>query len=427
MTFLPRSGAVVCGCDSTPDTGHLISIEEALALISKHVRPVPGSNTLPIGAARGRVLSAPVRARADMPRFDHSAMDGYALRVADLAGDGPWRLPVTGRIAAGESGREAIPDGGAVRIFTGAPIPNGAITVIMQEAVKISDGCIEIAERPRQRQNIRARGEEHTAGTVVLPKGTLLTSRGIAACVSAGVGDVDVKRRLRVTLLVSGSEITTVGTKRLSDGEIWDVNTPMLVAALDRPDLEVLQFVSVRDNAEALKKVLGKAQARSDLIISTGGVSVGEEDHLRSVMLDLGGRSHFAGVAIKPGKPVSFAQLGAAVWLGLPGNPQAAFVTWLLFGGAVVDRLNGACTQADKRRKVVLAGALQKKPGRCELRTATFDGCDDAGRSVVSCDPTVHSGQVAALAGADGLVFLPRESDGLPKGALVDFLQFCQD
>lgn len=422
MTFFPRTLNTGCGCDSADALATLISLDEALAHIERSVSPVSGTEEVALCAAKGRVLARPICARADMPRFDHAAMDGYALRAADLCGPGPWRLPVAGRYAAGDEVLDRLPSGAAARIFTGAPVPAGSDCVVMQEHVCQKGDHILLNHAPLPGDNIRARGEEHRKGTEILTTGTRMTARAIAAVAASGHGRIPVRRPIRVTLIVTGSEVTSPGARGLNGADIWDVNTPMLHAALMRAGVDLIGIVAVADDRVEICQRLRDAAARSDLIVSTGGVSVGEEDHLHAALRNAGGEIAFAGVAIKPGKPVTLGKLGRALWLGLPGNPQAAFVTWTLFGEAVLAQLSGLGAPALARRNVVLAHPISRKPGRCEIRPARLSGTDGTGRDGIQCAQGGNSGQMTALAAADGLAFLPADADHLPAGALVEFL-----
>lgn len=425
MSFAQKIDAAGCGCGA-PDPGMgVIDIDTALVRIADNVVPVMGCERADLVLARGRVLAEPVRALSDMPRFDHAAMDGYALRRADLAGQGPWHLPVTLRCAAGEAPGAPLEPGTAARIFTGAPMPEGADCVVMQEQVARDAAGIGLGRCPGQHENIRYRGEEHRAGDEIVTAGTRVTDRVIAAAAASGHSGLIVTRRLRVALLVSGTEVTQAGAADLGPAAIWDVNTPMLRAALMRPDIDLVAVEAVPDSIEASRAALARAAQDADLVITTGGVSVGEEDHLREAVRGLGGALVFAGVSMKPGKPVSFGKIGAALWLGLPGNPQSAFVAWTLFGRAILQRLAGLAVPDTRQGTVALAQPVARRAGRCEVRAARLVGTDEAGRALVACDDTIHSGQVGALAASDGLVFLPAETDRLPQGALVRFLPFC--
>ncbi|MDX1742355.1 MAG: molybdopterin molybdotransferase MoeA [Ruegeria sp.] len=427
MTILPRHLSSGCGCDNPSETAGVISIDQALQHILLHVQPTARTETAPVHTSRGRVLTAAVLALADMPRFDHAAMDGYALNSKALPGDGPWLLPVNGRVAAGDAAEKRYAATDACRIFTGAPIPHPFNCVIMQEKVERTGDLIRLNTRPPVGENIRSKGEEHRCGAEILPVGTMLTPRAIAACAAAGHGVVNIRSRIRVTLLASGSEVAAQGTENLTVGQIWDVNTPMLQSLLSRPDVDLQNVVCVEDNKDNIRHALQSEAEKSDLIITTGGVSVGDEDHLHAAVTAAQGNVLFAGVAIKPGKPVALGKIGKAVWLGLPGNPGSAFVTWSIIGQAVLNTLAGNAKVFPERRHVVLGHSLRRKAGRCEIRAARIVGVDGYGRDIVECPSNVNSGQVSLLATSDGLAFLPSEIDRFPEGALVEFLPFSSN
>lgn len=424
MTIHPALHAPACGCDGGDLAPSLISIDAALARIAAAAPAPAGAEALALGAARGRVLAAPVRAAAMVPPFDNAAMDGYAVNGSALTGAGPWRLQVIARVPAGQGAGPALTATTAARIFTGAPVPAGADAVVMQEEVTRQGDVILLRQRPEPGLNIRRTGADMTAGALVLDAGCRLGPREIAACAAAGAGTVQVCPRPRVALVVTGNEVRPSGDAR-SAAQIWDVNTPMLSALLSRPEVDLVSAGHAADDRPGIARQLAELAERCDLIVTTGGISVGEEDHVKPALTGLGGEILFSGVAIKPGKPVSFARLGRALWLGLPGNPLSAFVTWQLFGTSLVRHMTGQTALPPQRRHVVLLDQVQRKPGRCELRPATIDGFDAHGREVVRFDTATHSDRVGLLPASDGLIFLPAEADHLPAGALVEFQPFC--
>jgi len=424
MTRLERTDRQYCGCDAVPAAGALIPIDRALSLVSEATVPIARTETLPLAAAAGRILAAPVTASAMVPPFDGAAMDGYALDSSALEGGGPWWLSVLDRVPAGRAPDRPLAARSAARIFTGAPVPTGADAVVMQEAVHRAGAVIRIDTRPATGLNIRTAGSDLTPGRTVLHRGCRLGPREIAAAAAAGAGVLCLRGRLRVGLLVTGDEVRQAGEAR-ARGEIWDINTPMLSAALAAPAIDLVWVGQGADDRTGLSRQLADLAARVDLIVTTGGVSVGEEDHVKPALAAIGAETLFSGVAVKPGKPVSVGRVGTAMWIGLPGNPLSALVTWQLFGTALVRRLTGQSVPAPQRRHVVTQHAIRRKPGRCELRPAVHAGCDALGRDVVRCEDATHSGRVGALPTADGLVVLPAEADHLPAGALVEFQPFC--
>lgn len=423
MTILQPTRPQGCGCDRRDMLKALISVDDALALIFERTEALPETEMLATEHALGRTLVDPVTALHMAPPFHNAAMDGYAVATSTLAGAGPWDLPVVARVPAG---RVAAPLSGAQasRIFTGAPIPVGADAVVIQEDIHRTGATIRIDQRPKPGLNIRRAGSELAAGAVVLQKGCRLGVREIAVCAAAGAAQVRVCRRLRVALLVTGDEIRQAGADR-SAAQIWDVNTPMLRAMLTRPGIDLVAVETGLDSRDGLFLQIAELAEIADLLITTGGISVGEEDHVKPALTAMGADVIFSGVAIKPGKPVSFGHVRGTMWLGLPGNPLSAFITWHLFGEALVKRMTGETGPGIARRHVVISQDITRKPGRCEFRPAQCAGFDPHGREVVSFEPETHSSRVAGLSMASGLIYLPADAAFLPAGALAEFQPFC--
>lgn len=334
-------------------------------------------------------------------------------------------LPVGARVPAGQGLATSIAGAVAARIFTGAPIPGGADAVVMQEDVRRDGDVIHLSRRPAPGLNIRRAGSDMAKGAPVLDRGRRLGPRDIATCASAGASMLRVRRRLRVGLLVTGDEVRRTGTAR-GAAQIWDVNTPMLTASLEATGVEIVASAHGADDLPGLVSQLRGLAALADLVITTGGISVGEADHVKPAFMALGGEVLFSGVAMKPGKPVSAGRIGTAYWLGLPGNPVSAYVTWQMFGMALLRGLTGEMVGAPTRRLVVTARDIHRKPGRCELRPATLAGIDSHGREIVQFEDATHSARVGHLPPADGLLFLPADADWLPAGALAEFQPFGQ-
>jgi len=423
MTIHSTMSSAECGCDGYDKLAPLIGFDEALGRIAAKAKPVGRTEAVSLTDALGRVLACPVRSRAMAPAFDNAAMDGYALDTSGLIGAGPWDPQVVARLAAGQAPAAPLSGPTAARIFTGAPVPAGADAVVMQESVLRTGETVRLFERPMPGLNIRCTGSDIAAGATVLHAGRKLGPRDIATCAAAGAGVLRVRRRVRAALVVTGDEVRRAGGAR-DAGQIWDINTPMLSAFLGLAGVEIVCASHGDDDRDGLARELEELATSVDLIVTTGGLSVGDEDHVKPALATLGGEIVFSGVAIKPGKPVSFGRIGSAFWLGLPGNPLSAYVTWALFGTALVRRLTGE-TGLAQRRHVVTATAIRRKPGRCELRPATLAGFDGQGREVVHFDDTIDSGRVGHLSSADGLIFLPADTDVLPAGALVEFQPFC--
>ncbi|MDG1076256.1 MAG: molybdopterin molybdotransferase MoeA [Planktotalea sp.] len=414
-----------CKCCTDEPNSMLLSMDDALSIISNRASPIRDTKTVALHAAQGRVLAQDVTARTDAPPFDNAAVDGYALHTDALPGDGPWNLRVIERVAAGQTAKPKVSSLFATRIFTGAAVPAQANAIVMQEDVTRSGSTATIVRNVKPGAHIRYAGEDMARGDTVLQRGAILSPAEIAACAVAGFGQVDVVRKVRVALVVTGDEVQTPGTT-LSPGCIWDVNTPMLSSLLSRPLIDLVQVVHIKDQNRRTQTLLRELSGQVDLIITSGGLSVGEEDHVRPAISELGGHTDFSGVAIKPGKPVSFGRLGRCHWLGLPGNPLAAFMTWKIFGEAILRALTNQETHKSLRRNVLLSKSIRRKSGRCELRLAQVVGFTANGQEMVSFQDATHSGRVASLPTADGVIYLPKDVDFLPTGAMVEFLPFCR-
>lgn len=410
------------GCDGADACDDLCSVEDALHQALALVDPIIETEKIRLADASGRILAADVRAAVDAPRFDASAVDGYAVSVDHLIGPGPFDLAVGGRIAAGDPTDDGYPRPVAVQIFTGARVPEGLDAVIMQEDIDRSGPRITIVKRPRTGLNIRKSGEEYTSGATLLSAGAVLGPIEIACAAAAGLGCLEVWRKLKVSIVVSGNELRSPG-ERLEGSNIWDVNTSMLQSVLNDPRFEISDIVRVSDNRDRLANELKRLARSSDVVIVSGGASVGEEDHLRAAIKDAGGAVSFAGVAIKPGKPVMFGKIGKALLVGLPGNPVSAFVTWLVLGRPVLDHLvNGPSHPTSHHVKA--GHCLGHKLGRCEYRPAKVTGCDGTGTQIINAPQASYSGRMTSLLGADGLVRLRSTVKQVQPGGLLEFIPF---
>lgn len=406
---------------------HLLTLGEALAAALASIQPVREVETTPLFDAYGRVLAADVMARLEVPPHDNSAMDGFALYLADLHPDQPTRLPVVGQALAGHPYCDPVPRGAAVRITTGAMTPDGPDAVIMQEQCLIApdERWIEIepkaAARLKPGENIRRRGEDVQAGTVLLRRGLRLRPQDVALVAGQGIATLDVVRRLRVAVASTGDELHEPGVA-LPPGAIYETNRYTLIGLLQRLGCAVTDLGILRDDRAVVLPALRAAAATHDVLLTSGGVSVGTADLVKDVIAELG-RIEFWRLAVKPGKPVTFGRIQDCMVLGLPGNPVSVMVSFLLFARPLLLKLLGLEPTEPLRLRAAADFTFRRKPGRREwLRArARFDA--ERG-PMVSIYHTNSSGALSSLSWADGLVELPEECAGVAPGDAVDYLPF---
>ncbi|WP_131111051.1 molybdopterin molybdotransferase MoeA [Sulfuricystis thermophila] len=402
----------------------MLSYEQALEHLLAAATPVTEIRRLPLAAVRGRFLAEPLISTVMVPPLDNSAMDGYAVRCADVPQAGVI-LPVSQRIPAGSVGAPLQP-GTAARIFTGAPIPPGADAVVMQEfSEHVPDGKVIINQAPKAGQNIRRAGEDIAAGSEILPAGARLGPAEIGLAASVGVAELPVRRRLRVALLSTGDELTEPG-QPLPAGGIYNSNRHFLRALFETFGCAVTDAGHVPDTLEATRAALREAAAAHDLIVTSGGVSVGEEDHVKPAVEAEGALSLWK-IAIKPGKPLAFGhvrKVGAegtaesTAFIGLPGNPVSCFVTFLLFLRPYLLKRMGAAVVVPVARELVSASAWTKPEDRRSFLRARI-----AADGRVELYPNQSSGVLTSCVWADGLVDTPAQQTFAP-GDTVRFLAF---
>jgi len=349
--------------DYDPDD---MPVERARQFILDRLQPVAGSERMPILEALDRVLAEDVLSPMDVPGHDNSAMDGYALRHADLSASGASTLAVVGTAYAGKPFPGAVGAGQCLRIMTGAPLPAGADCVVMQENVLASGDCATIGPGHRQGQNIRRAGEDLQRGSVALAAGRLLHPSDLGLLASLGIGEVAVRRRLRVAILSTGDELVPVG-QTLGQGQIHDSNRYSLNGMLARLGCQTLDLGLVRDEPAALEASLRQAAESADVVITSGGVSVGEADFTREVMARLG-NVLFWKIAMKPGRPLAYGEIAGAQFFGLPGNPVSVMVTFYQFVRDALLRLQGRTPEPLPTFAVPCVAALKKSPGRTEFQ-----------------------------------------------------------
>lgn len=393
--------------------GALLPLAEAQARIAALFRPVTGIETATLRAAIGRVLASDVTAPIDVPPQPNSAVDGYAFRHADLAAEGATTLAVHGRTAAGQR-PAAVPPGHASRIFTGAVMPRGLDTVMMQEDCIATDTSVTLPGGLKRGANARPAGEDIAAGSRALCAGRRLMPPDLALAAALGLARLPVRAPLRVAVFSTGDELSdppqTPGQAKLAPGRIFDANRAMLLGLLTRLGAVVEDGGILPDRADATAAALSQAAARCDLMLTSGGVSTGEEDHVRSAIA-AAGRLAFWRVAIKPGRPVALGEIAGVPLLGLPGNPVAALVTFQALGRPLFDRLAGGVYAPPPALRAASGFGYRKKPGRLEYVRVTLDADGVAHRY-----PKEGAGIITSLTESDALMVLPEAMTQLQPG-----------
>ncbi len=397
----------------------LLTIDEARGAVIAATTAIAGEESVPLGAARGRVLARDIASPRALPVFDHSAMDGYALAL--VAGERRYRL--AGRVVAGQAPRAAMKPGDAVRIFTGAPAPPGADCVAMQENVAASGESIELLRPHGAGENIRHAGEDVAAGELLARAGVVLDARHVGLAAAVGLARLEVRRRLRLALVSTGDELVAPG-EALGPGAIFDSNRPMLRAAIERPSLDISDFGILRDDRAAITEFFRAAAREFDLVVTTGGASVGDEDHLAAALTAAGGSVGVARVAIRPGKPFTHGRVGGASVAILPGNPFAALVAALLFVRPLIERGLGLPVQPFAPLPARAGFDHPRTLERTEFLPARVIDRDASGLPVVERLGRGGSARLKPLIDADGLAVIAPGEAPVARGGDVGFLPF---
>ena len=403
--------------------GGLLSLEAAHRMIFERLTPIAGIERVRLRQALGRTLAEDIKAPIAVPGFDNSAVDGYAVRFDDLDPARATVLRCVDRIAAGHEPAGALTPGVAARIFTGAILPAGADVVIMQEDCERNGDCVAIRPGIRRGANTRRAGEDVARGSIALAAGRRLAPADLGLIAALGLAEVPVRRKLTVALLSTGDEVREPG-QPLGHGQIHDANRFMLAGLLERQGVDVADLGIVRDDAASVGAVLLEAAEKSDLIVTSGSVSTGEEDHIRSAIANHGSL-YFWRLAIKPGRPVAMGQVGATPLAGLPGNPVAALLTFALVARPMIEALCATTAHLPRRFRVVSDFAYRKKPGRREFVRATLDR-PGAGLARAQRYRKEGAGMLTSLTETDGLVELPEELTRLDVGMEASFIPYAE-
>jgi molybdopterin molybdotransferase len=403
-------------------SGPMLPVDELEKIVAERVTPVAEIESLPLGAARGRVVARDVPAPIALPSFDNSAVDGYAVRHADLNKDAETRLAVVDRVTAGRSAAQPLSTGQAIRIFTGAPMPPGADTVFMQEDVRVEDGVVIVPSGLQFGANCRLVGEDVKKGSAALPMGRLLSIADVALASALGLTELPVRRRIRVALFSTGDELIEPG-KPLKDAALYDANRQLLTGLIASLGATVTDLGILHDDPSSLADALRAAAANHDLIVTSGGVSTGEADYVRDAVEKIG-KLVFWRVAIKPGRPVAMGVIGNSAFVGLPGNPVAAFVTFVRVVRPLILRLSGALPSPLVALPVRAGFAYRKKKGRREYVRVALKRASD-GIVEAFKHPQEGAGVITSLTETDGLVELSEDTTNVEPGAIVAFLPYA--
>jgi len=409
-------------------SGPLLPIDDMERLIVERVTPIAEVEEVPLSEALGRVVAADMAAPEDLPPFNNSAVDGFAVRHGDLAVNADTRLIIAERVMAGHAVAYHLAYGEAIRIFTGAPMPAGADTVFMQEDCRVEGNAVIVPPGLKRGANSRFAGEDIRKGAIMLPAGRKLTVADLALAAAQGVTRLLVRRRLRVAVFSTGDEVVEPGAARPA-AAIYDANRHLLRGLLTKFGAAVTDLGILRDDPLALLAPIAAAAADHDLVITSGGVSTGEADHVRTAIERIG-RLVFWRVAIKPGRPVAMGvipsgRLGhAAAFAGLPGNPAAVYVTFVRVVWPLLLRLAGAAPRQPVALPVRATFAYRKRKGRREYVRVTLRHAADGAVEAVKF-PRDGAGVITSLTETDGLVELCEEETQIAPGAMVGFLSYA--
>ena len=407
-------------CADDYDPGSL-PVDVALQRILQAIKPVETTERVPIRNALGRILREDISSPVNVPSGTNSAMDGYAICSSDIPAEGMAELEVIGTAFAGKPFAGTVSPGRGIRIMTGAVMPSGADTVVMQEHVEQTNNTIRIDNTVKAGANVRTAGEDVAIGDRVLETGTEITPAEIGLIASLGIAEISVTRQLRVAFFSTGDELRSVG-EPLTEGNIYDSNRYTLYGMLARLGTEIIDMGVIRDDREALQEAFQRASAQADVLITSGGVSVGEADYVKEI-LEAVGTVNFWKVAMKPGRPLAFGKIQDTWFFGLPGNPVSVMVTFYQFVQPALRYLSGAVEIAPVTFKAICKSRLKKRPGRVEYQRGIL-GHDDAGQVIVHKTGGQGSGILRSMTQANCFIILPVDSGGIEPGTMVDVQPF---
>jgi len=399
----------------------MLNVDDALRKLGDLTSPVLDTEVIPLTESKGRVVASTVDAPMDLPPFDASAMDGYALHANDLNQAG--ELAVVGESRAGHVCQDPVAPGTAIRIFTGAPIPRGTSAVVIQEDVERHGDQIRFRASLEIGENIRSRGHDIAKTQLLAKGGDRLDAYKISWLAACGVTNVTAVRRIRVALFSTGDELIDPGTP-LGPGQIYDANRTALRELVSERPVEVLDLGALPDNPQAINRALETAVETADVVVTSGGVSVGDADYVKDVVAQAGSLD-FWKIALKPGKPLAVGRVGKALFFGLPGNPVSTIITYLLFVAPTIDRLCGMPDSTPYRLPAILQGTIEHHQGRREYVRGIFGTNGD--RVTVSPTGDQSSNRLATFANANCLIVVPEQTDDIKAGSIVDIVLLPTD
>lgn len=399
-----------------------VRVDEARKRILDALNTVSGIEQLAVRQCLSRVLAEDIHSTIDVPSHINSAMDGYALKGSDIPADGTASLDVIGRAMAGAPFSGSVATGQCVRIMTGAKMPQGADTVIMQENVTVEGERITIGTGHKAGQNVRQAGEDLATGERVFSAGKLITPADLGMLASMGIAEVRVQRRVRVAFFSTGDELRSVG-QPLSDGQIYDSNRYTLHGMLTRLGVELLDMGVIADRRDDIESAFQSASQIADVLITSGGVSVGEADFVKETLEKIG-EVNFWKIAMKPGRPLAVGRINQCHFFGLPGNPVSAMVTFYQFVQPALQRLSGQDASPPLLLKAKTTSTLKKTPGRIDYQRGWLE-TDEQGELVVQSTGQQGSGMLSSMGKANCFVVLPLESKGVEAGSLVTVQPFA--
>jgi len=399
----------------------MLTTDEAIRFLLERSAAIDKVETVKTLDALGRVLALPVTSTLNVPPLDNSAMDGYVTRFADLNNDGETSLPISQRIAAGYVG-DKLQEGTAARIFTGAPVPEGADTIIMQEQCAQQDDTVVISGKINKGDHIRRAGEDITQGSEVMSVGQKLRPQDMGLIASVGIADIKVFKKVRVAIFSTGDELLMPG-EAVQPGKIYNSNRYTLTGLLQKAGCEIIDLGCIADDLDATVVAMKHAAAQADIIMTTGGVSVGEEDYIKLAIDKLGSVEMWR-VAMKPGKPVAFGEVDKTPFIGLPGNPVSVFVTFCLFARAVIRRMQGCHDVLPRKMQVVAGFDWPRKGPRREFVRGQLQ-LDEHGQQQAQIYASQSSGVLTSTTWAQGIIEIPEDTT-VKQGDVLNWLDFSE-